>query len=229
VAVVVLLLLSGWWAAPALQALRAAAAVATLPLRGSIDLFVWNPADSHRQGVSLANPQTLPLREEDRVRMSVDLNRPAFVYIVWRDAAGTWSPVYPWRQGDWNGLPMPSIAHVNLGLPEESGAGWPIRAPRAGMETLVLLARPTPLPVDVPLDALLRELPPTPIPPRAHAMWFQEGQLQTAEHSRGTREPEVKRLVAIHDDLLQLQRQLVDKLQPHFELIRAVSFPVGGE
>jgi tRNA A-37 threonylcarbamoyl transferase component Bud32 len=228
-AVVLLLLLGGWWAAPALQSLRAAAAVGTLPLRGSINLFVWNPADARRQGVSLADSPTLPLREGDRVRMNVDLNRPAYVYIVWRDAAGSWSPVYPWHQGDWNGQSAHIIAHANLGLPEESGAGWPIRVPRAGMETLVLLARATPLPVDVPLDVLLGELPPTPLPPRAHAMWFQEGQLQSADHLGRTREPEVRRLVPIHDDLLQLQRQLVDKLQPHFELIRAVSFPVGAE
>ena len=227
--VVFLLLLVGWWATPALRSLRAAAAVGTLPLRGSIDLFVWNPADTRRQGASLADPGTLPLREGDRVRLNVDLNRPAYVYVVWLDAAGVWSPVYPWKQGSWSELREHRRAQANLGLPEESGVGWPIRVPRAGMETLVLLARGTPLPAGVPIGELLRELPHTPFPQRAHAMWFQEGQLQSADPQGDMREPELKRPVVIHDDLLKLQRQLVEKLQPHFELIRAVSFPVGGE
>lgn len=227
--VVVLLLLVGWWAAPAWRSLRAAAAVGTLPLRGSIDLFVWNPADPHRQGASLGDPQTLPLRDGDRVRLTVDLNRPAYVYVVWLDASGDWSPIYPWKKGSWSELPAHSTAQVNVGLPEESGVGWPIRVPRSGMETLVLLARATPLPDAVPVGELLRALPRTPLPQRTHAMWFQEDKLQSADPLGDLRQPELKRPVAIHDDLLKLQRQLVDKLQPHFELIRAVSFPVGGE
>ena len=67
-------------------------------------------------------------------------------------------------------------------------------------------------------------------------MWFQGGHLLPAEgqvtHSPGhvaTRDPVLGQTVAIQDPLLQLQRMLVDRLSPHFELIRAVSFPVRGD
>jgi hypothetical protein len=234
--VVFALLLVGWLATLYWHPFDGSAGSDQMPLCGTLDLMIWNPKDAHRQGVQLGDDQAIPLRTGDRVRLAVELSRPAYAYVVWMDAAGVPAPVYPWQRGDWANRPHAVPADVTLALPEEAETGWMVRAPRDGMETLLLLVRRTPLPAETDLCDLLANLPKTSIPPRPNAMWFQGGHLLPAEgrvpHDPGhvaTRDPVLDQAVAIQDPLLQLQRALVDRLSPHFELIRAVSFPVRGD
>jgi len=197
-----------------------------LPLQGSIELTVWNPAQSRRQGVRVGDDQAVPLRPGDQVRLAVELNRPAYAYVVWLDARGLPVPVHPWRWGDWQDLPANSPPAVYFTLPAQPGTGWEMRASRSGMETLLLLARPSPLPADVDLRELLAAVPHVLIPCRPNAVRFQDGRPWSEEKIRG---PVLNRPTAINDPLLQLQQELVRRLRPHFELIHAVSFPVQGE
>ncbi|MHB8969225.1 MAG: serine/threonine protein kinase [Pirellulaceae bacterium] len=235
--VVLGILLLGWLATvyhgPSLDG---SARVDRIPFRGTLDLMIWNPQDAHRQGVQLGDDQAVPLRTGDRVRLAVELSRPAYAYVVWMDVAGVPAPVYPWRQGDWANLPQAASADVTLALPEEAEAGWLVRTPRDGMETLLLLVRRTPLPAEIPLRDLLANLPKISLPTRPNAMWFQGGRLLPTEGLVGrtpgqaaNRDPVLGQTVTIQDPLLQLQRMLVERLSPHFELIRAVSFPVRGD
>ncbi|MHB8954101.1 MAG: serine/threonine protein kinase [Pirellulaceae bacterium] len=230
------ILLLGWLAFSFRTPGEAGTAVGPLPLRGTLDVMIWNPAQSHRQGVQLGDRHATPLRTGDRVRLAVELSRPAYAYVVWLDVAGLPAPVYPWRQGDWENLPASTAAEEVLALPEETNAGWPVHVPRSGMETLLLLVRRTPLPAEINLRNTLANLPVTSIPARPTPQWFQGGHLLPVE-SRSThempgdlmREPDLGQTVAIHDPLLQFQQVLIDRLSSHFELIRAVSFPVRGE
>jgi hypothetical protein len=207
-----------------------------LPLQGTLDLMVWSPTQSQRQGLQLGDQRAVPLRTGDRVRLSVELNRPAYAYVVWLDVAGIPAPVYPWQRGDWANLPPTLPAAAALALPADTVEGWQIRVPRDGMETLLLLVRRTPLPAETDLRAVLANLPQTSIPARPNALWFHGGHLLPAE-SRATpdpareltRDPVLDQTVAFHDPLLKLQQTLVERLTPHFELIRAVSFPVRGD
>jgi len=56
------------------------------PLEGSLDLLIWNKDDPSRRGLSVRDPQTLPLRANDQIRIQVELNRPAYLYVV--DSSG---------------------------------------------------------------------------------------------------------------------------------------------
>lgn len=207
-----------------------------LPLQGSIELTVWNPTRSFRQGLRIGDDQAVPLRSGDQVRLAVELNRPAYAYVVWLDTQGVPAPVYPWRLGDWQNLPATCQSAVYFTLPEEPGTGWAMRTSRSGMETLLLLVRQSPLPADVSLRELLAAIPHATVPCRPNAMRFREGRPLPAELQRPpdpahelTRDPVLDRPVAINDPLLRLQQELVSRLRPHFELIHAVSFPVQGD
>jgi tRNA A-37 threonylcarbamoyl transferase component Bud32 len=207
--------------------------IGPLPLQGSIELMVWNPTQSFRQGVQIGDDHAVPLRSGDRVRLAVELNRPAYAYVVWLDTQGVPAPVYTWRLGDWQNLPATCQSTVYFTLPEEPGAGWGMRTSRGGMETLLLLARHSPLPADVSLRELLAAIPNATIPCRPNAMRFREGRPLPAEPQepsdpthKVTRDPVLDRPVAINDPLLKLQQELVNRLRPHFDLIYAVSFPV---
>ena len=114
-------------------------------LRGALNVLIWNNDLPARRGLSLRDPGALPLRRNDRIRVDADLNRPAYVYLLWIDGQGQASPVFPGRPGRWErrGDKESPIAH--LSLPEAADAGWPLKGP-AGMETLVLLARRAPCP-----------------------------------------------------------------------------------
>ncbi|MCU0960891.1 MAG: serine/threonine-protein kinase [Pirellulaceae bacterium] len=231
-ALLALAALGGWLARHQL----AGAAAARLPLRGQLELLVWDLAEPLRQGVALSDPRALPLRSGDRVRLTVELNQAAFAYVVWLDADGRPAPVYPWLAGDWARRPAVASAAGALALPDEPGAGWPLRMTRDGMETLLLLARRTPLPEEVSLPDLLRDIAPVALAPRGHVLQFLAGEplpaRDRAPHAKPpptTRDPVLDRPVALDDPLLSLQRQLHQRLQNHFELIRAVSFPVRGD
>jgi hypothetical protein len=230
-ALVTLAALGGWLARTPLPWADAA----PWPLRGELELLIWDPAQPLRQGVALSDPQALPLRSGDRVRLAVELNQRAYVYVVWLDADGHAAPVYPWLAGDWARRPQVVPATGALALPDEPGAGWPLHMTRDGTETLLLLARRTPLPDRVSLPDLLRDVAPVALTPRPHVLQFLAGEPLPAPcgvapqtPAAATRDPILNRPVAIDDPLLRLQRQLHERLRTHFELIRAVSFPVRG-
>ena len=189
------------------------------PLQGSIELTVWNPALSARQGVRIDDEQAVPLRAGDCVRLAVELNRPAHAYLIWLDADGVPAPLYPWRLGDWKNLPAVCPPAVYIALPEEPGTGWTVRTPRNGMETVLLLARTSPLPVEVNVRDILTAMPRSIIPQRPHVMTFRDGRPQPAmlgttapDAGDGNRDPVLDRPVAINDPLLRLQQELVRRL-----------------
>ncbi len=235
-AVLAVLLLFSWLAASYRNPSADSTAEGPLLLQGTLDLMVWSPTQSQRQGVHLGDPRAVPLRTGDRVRLAVELNRPAYAYVVWMDVAGLPAAVHPWQRGDWANLPPTLPAAAALALPAETAAGWQVRVPRSGMETLLLLVRRTPLPAETDLRSVLANLPQASIPARPNALWFQGGRLVPLDSPpppdpghESRRDPVLEQTVAIDDPLLKLQQTLVDRLTPHFELIRAVSFPVRGE
>ena len=118
----------------------------------------------------------MPLRPQDWIRVKAELNRPAYIYLIWIDSQGRASPVYPWKPGDWAGLPAKQSPTARLSLPEAADEGWPIQGP-GGMETLLLLAREEPLPQDVDLAGLLAGLPRQPMLDENLLAWFDNGSL----------------------------------------------------
>lgn len=195
------------------------------PLTGSVDLLVWSSSDPDRQADRLGAGSTRPVRPGDRIRIQARLNRPAFMYLLWLDCQAEVLPIFPWRAGKWNDISADQQTRMTLALPQTQNEAWTMDNGPGGMETLLLLARSTPLPHDVDLKNLSRDVPAARVPLREQIVWSEGGQ-RRAEQRNKTRKPVLGRRDVLDDPLLNLHWQLAKVLRPHFDLVHAVSFPV---
>jgi serine/threonine protein kinase len=189
-------------------------------LKGSMDVRIWEPGNPLRQGLGLRDGG-LPLQARDWVAVEVGLSRPAYAYIIWISANGRADPIYPWTPGRWQARPTEEqkVTHLRLPSAEEK---WPMRADDpAGMETLVLLARETPLERSVPLKDLVGELGRQPRQDTRSAVWFENFEPVVSGTLRAPNFFDVKRL---EDPVLRTQRELRSRLGSHFTYSTAVSF-----
>jgi hypothetical protein len=115
---------------------------------------------------------------------------------------------------------------THLSLPPD-GKAWPIKHGTSGMETLVLLARESPL--DMDLKAHLPELPRPTLQDVRSLVWFDDwalvrgGKFGESSMQSGDRGPSFFD-VDLADPVLQIQELLKDHLKDHFSMMRAVSF-----
>src|SRR5262249_26393844 len=142
------------------------------------------------------------------------------------------NPLYPWNDlklvRDLSAPPPElrpqAVVHSPTG---EAGArkGWELDK-KSGLETVLLLARPTPLPPDVPLARLIGKPAPVPLrhPKELAVRGFDAGQPVDIIHLDQHRGPE-QEAAEIDDPLLRL----MGRLQPHFEVVRAVRFAHEGD
>jgi serine/threonine-protein kinase len=196
------------------------------PLSGELIVSVWSPDGVTKYGLKVGEPGSLPVRNEERLRAEARLNQPAHVYLLWIDSEGVVTPLYPWNTGS-------RIVHKSLAAapPEHSpqsvvqspgaaDAGWRVLG-KSGLDTILLLARRTPLRADSRLDEVVGPLTPT----RAHnpREWairgFDSGQEIRFLNLGDNRAPD-EEAARIDDPLLRL----MGKLGEYFETIRAVRF-----
>jgi serine/threonine protein kinase len=210
-----------WRAQQSVAATTSSPATAELasPLRGTIDVHIWDPNNASRRGLSLADPLALPLHAGDQIKVEASLNRPAHAYVVWIGPDGVARPVYPWRPGDWNLRPPEERSIVTLSLPEAIDEGWAIQG-GPGMETLILVARDRPLDPSLPIKDFFASLPAQRLQNDRSLVWFDQGEVSRAQ----LREPKFFEPTEINDPVLKTQRILTERLKPYFPLIRAVSF-----
>ena len=175
-------------------------------------------------GARLHEFGAMPLREGDRVRIEAQLARPSYIYLLWIDSEGNVQPVYPWKLGQWEQRPATEVSVSRVELPERVDQGSPVLPGRPGMESVILLARDTPLPPDVDLAELLTDLPTVPIPQeQSHRVThFLSGKAVTREQDRERGigfAPE-----DLADPVRTLHQQIIERLKEHFTLVRGVSF-----
>jgi hypothetical protein len=143
------------------------------------------------------------------------------LYVLWIDPQGKVAPVYPWKPGHWESRPAIELPNDHLSLPEAADGAWPIQKGIAGMETLLLLARETPLSPQVDLRLLLGDLPQQTEQDARATVWFENGEVIQDDSERG---PNFFRVEKIDDPVLVTQRLLKERLQPYFDYSYAVSF-----
>ena len=171
------------------------------PLAGSINILVWNDDDPSRRGLLINDPRALPLRRKDAIRVEAQVNQPAYIYLLWIGSDGRASPLYPWKPGEWTARPAKEVPVTRVSLPEKSDNGWPIEGP-GGMETLVLLVCPEPMPADLDLATTLAGLPRQPALDGRSLAWFDNGRLVTRETDR-VRGLGVDKEHPIHDTIIE--------------------------
>jgi hypothetical protein len=196
-------------------------------LVGEMTLRVWSPEKDGKRGwkIGVETPQSLPVRQGEMIHIEAKLNQPACVYLLWLDGQGKITPLYPWIDQDFAKLPAEVQAVSELHDPPQRDKGWPVVGP-SGLETILMLARRTPLPPDIDLAAEIGTLPPAPLrdPHEIAVRGFDIGQPTDAIDQGSNRGP-AKKARQIDEPLLRL----VEKLRPHFDFTRAVRFAYQGQ
>jgi hypothetical protein len=202
------------------------------PLKGFIDVVVWEPGNPRRQNIWLSEPASRPLRKGDVVFVRAELNRPAYCYVVWIDTEGAVTPVYPWIKGDWKQRRQETPVR-ELKLPDlKVDNQWTIEAGPAGMETLVLLTRETPLPAEVDLAGLLGKMEAQTLPAGDAAKmvaWFEDGvPVQEKDRAPFLGERKLGLDGEPAEPVLRTQARIRKRLGDLFGYTRAVAFPNSG-
>jgi hypothetical protein len=183
-------------------------------LDGDLRVTWWDAAGLCRR--TLHEPGALPMPAKTHLYLEVRLRRPAYVYLVWIDTEGKIYPMHGWQRGSWH--PDAALTAVDrVDLPS-AGRTIPLTGP-AGTETIVLLARATPLTEDHPplfaadkVEAFRHILSHPPADPRRCYVFPTVGLLRGPGAEEAITDP----VELLHDTL----RDLCGR----FDLVRAVSF-----
>jgi hypothetical protein len=215
----------GWW----MQSGASAVVVPTDPrttvdYQGSIDLRIWRTTpDQKPRRLRLTEPGALPLHPGDQFRIEVQVQPAGYVYLFWIDTEGGVVPVFPWEAGKWGARNAPEEPTDRLELPERTNGGYTIVGDQEGMETLVMVVRSEPLPIEeAALRRSLSNLPAQrPVQNPLAAVWFENGQVVENDPKRVRASFEVR---DVNDPVLRLQDLLRRKLQALGPFTSAVSF-----
>jgi tRNA A-37 threonylcarbamoyl transferase component Bud32 len=198
------------------------------PLSGELIVRLWSPDGQRKRALRVDELGALPARHKELVVAEARLNQRGYVYLLWLDGQGRATPLYPWNdlliEHDLTARPPErppqQIVTSPMGSPDDRPKGWPLDD-HDGLETVLLLARRTPLPADVDLAGIVGRLPPTPLRDRGEfgVRGFDEGQPVDSLNVGENRGLE-KEAAAIDDPLLGLMQ----RLREHFEVVRAVRF-----
>jgi serine/threonine protein kinase len=196
--------------------------------QGGVDILVWRKAGDQAHKLRLTDPEALPLAPGDQIRVTARIQPAAYLYLFWINEEGKAAPVYPWEPGKWGTRPPTEVPVPTLDLPEQGDQGWKITPGREGMESLILLARDTPLTAtDEELQRLLDGLPAQQPVQNIHAAaWFENGKVVENDVSRKRLDFTVSN---INDPVLRLQDRLRSQLQPLVCYSAAVSFARQGK
>jgi hypothetical protein len=202
------------------------------PAEASLDgelIIVVRSAGGTKNSLLVEEPGALPVRAGDSMSVEVHFNQPAFTYLIWLDCTGRAVPLYPWNYDsieveDLNQPPparRPSRVVINPTL----GTGWRF-GQRGGLETVLLLARRTPLSEDTRLGSLLGTLPTAKMRLRDEvAVLALGGGFDSVSTLLASKRGPAEEAQAADEPL----RALMGRLRDHFELIRAVRFAHEGE
>jgi len=194
-----------------------------------VDVVVWTKAGGAPRRQRLSDEGALPLRPGDQIRIEAKVTPAAYLYLFWIDTEGEAAPVYPWDPAKgWDTRPAEEAPRDELGLPASETKGYTLEGNREGMETLLLLARPSPLGVG---DAEVRRwfaglVPQRPVQDARAAVWFENGKV--VQHDARRRRRWFKES-QIDDPVLRMQGLLRERLQPHAAFTTAVSFAKQGQ
>jgi hypothetical protein len=198
------------------------------PLRGELIVRVRTKDSSKRDARVGVDPLALPVREDEFLQLEAKLNQPAYIYLLWVDGKGEVFPLYPWNPNPEGKLvyrtlaapPPPQVPQAVVFNPPRLKEWFRIDDTE-GLDTMLLLARRTPLPADVSLARLVDKLPEARLGPLHEFVVRGMDRGQPVEEVKQDVERRPKGEVEEMEDQLL---QLMDPLKDHFELIRAVQF-----
>jgi hypothetical protein len=172
----------------------------------------------------VTEPGALPVRSDGAMCIDVHFNQPAYAYLVWIDSAGQVLPLYPWNNESLEitdiHQPPPLRRPTKLLFSPLLGRSWTF-GKTGGVETVLLLARRTPLPPETTLGMLVRALSPTPQLARSSEVidvhLSGPGVPAAGAYMKGIRPEDVPLAT------------FIGPLGDHFEFVRAIQFAHAGD
>jgi hypothetical protein len=197
-------------------------------LAPKLTVRVWKKEDPSR-GLELAAAESLPLRAGDFLRIEAETGRPAYLYVIYLDARGEASPLFPWRNNDWDDRPEEQKRR-RLYLPEDPQKdAAPLQSGPSGIEAVLLLACQTPLDAAKlgQLKRLFAKAPPQgKFDPLRGAVWLgpQERFAHTADRGR----PALDQAGTLPDPVERIRRLVRGELKGLAGEVRGVCYPFQG-
>jgi serine/threonine protein kinase len=201
---------------------------AVAPLTAKVDVRIWKKADTSK-GLTLGDAGALPLRAGDWMRVEAQSDRPAYLYVLYLDARGEASPLFPWRRYDWGNRPAEE-KRTQLRLPEDplKDAARLEDGP-SGIEAVLLLARDEPL-GDVEVDrlrGLFQNKPPAAkFDPLRGAVWL--GKDMHFGDDRDRARPNYDKAGTVADPVERVRSLVGNELKGLAEDARGVCYPFAG-
>ena len=202
------------------------------PLRGDLIVRVRSQDGKNKPEARIGfDPLALPIREDEVVQMEAKLNQAAYIYLLWVDGKGEVTPLYPWNADGklvhktLAAAPPPQVPTAEVRNPNYLVKWWPADDTE-GLDTILLLARRTPLPDTVSLVDLVGKLPEARLGPLHEVVIRGMDRGVLVEEVKVDQDRRVKEDARVLEDQLL---SLMDRLQGHFELIRAVQFAHAGK
>jgi hypothetical protein len=202
----------------------------TGPLTASLDVRVWKKDDKSR-GLTLGKPGALPLQAGDWMRIEARASRSAYLYLLYLDARGEASPMYPWRKYKWNDRPR-EIKQQTLNLPEDPRKdGAPLDPGPSGIEAVLLLARDEPLTAEE--NSRLAKLfadaaPQDKFDPLQGAVWLGGAEAERFSEALDRGRPNVDDAGRVEDPVERVRRLLRDEVGALGVAARGVCYPFTG-
>jgi serine/threonine protein kinase len=188
-----------------------------------IDLTVYSQDDEYRGQLNRTSFMAAPLRTGDKVRLTVRVSRPTYLYVLWIGTDGDVAPLHPWPAGKWT-RPAAELEVAEVRLPEALDQTWQVQPGMAGVETIIVLTARRPLPADLDLEGLLQSARPQEGVKLGEPLWFENGHLQSR-----TRSPNVVEPVQLADAVVANQLSIQARLNGHIRSMYALCIPLSGE
>ncbi|MFO0878187.1 MAG: protein kinase [Gemmataceae bacterium] len=129
------------------------------PLEAEFSMVVWSSQpNGTKRGIPIQHPTARPLLTDEKVQFRIRFNRPSYAYLAWVTPTAEVLLLHPG-----NGRSVSPIADAlppvntpvrELMSPSDAESGWELDE-TIGAETIVLMARSTPLPPNVELRQLI--------------------------------------------------------------------------
>jgi hypothetical protein len=164
------------------------------------------------------------------MRVEAETNRPAYLYVIYLDASGEASPLFPWRKYDWDDRAAEQ-KRSRLLLPEDPKTdAAPLVAGPSGIEAVLLLARDEVLSAEEigRLRGLFeKKPPPAKFDPLQGAVW-----LGAEEHFGNLRDrgrPNLDQSGTVLDPVERMRRLVRGELKSLADDVRGVCYPFAGQ
>jgi hypothetical protein len=196
-------------------------------LTGNLNVRVWKRTDSSKR-LDLGTTGALPLRAGDWMRIDAETDRPAYMYVIYLDAKGEATPLFPWRKDDWNERPAEQ-KRSRLNMPEDPLSGFPMTPGPSGIEAVLWLAREEPLSAEEvrQLRRLFDKAPPGKFDPLRGAVWL--GTEERFGNLHDGARPNLDQSGTVLDPVERLRRLVRGELKNLGGEVRGVCYPFDGE